>query len=232
MINIEQTKEKVLDKIHLALEEYSNVLLSLRSEIKVISDKVEEEKGEYNKYLKLNEELNDRILNGERDLKNRISRFEDEVEKFNNKVKGFDKKKQLIESKIKENVEYKKEIENEIKEHIKNRDSLSIFTNQKDSLIAEIDYLKQIIDENVDILNDVKAKKTVVEGEIKKIKNEAVKELDKVKKEISKAIKDAAPKINNLEKREKDVATREKSVNTVIERYKRLYEDKGAGFRV
>ena len=169
------------------------------------------------------------LLNKESEIDKSIK---DKEIKHIQKVNDLKSEESTLELKVKELIGYIK---------IKNREvadmesNINKSTKVKDSLVKLEKELKKINSEVVSKVNEydsidkeIKAKKIKIE----ELKESKKKELDEIVSEIKKQREVILPKVNSLDKREKDLKQKEGDLETIIQRWKIKYAEKGAGFKI
>lgn len=215
--NIDETFDSlqgVLDDIQSGKDKLANITLEY---VKVSSD-----------IEKINKESDEKRLSLSKD----INQFENYKQEFEISKKKFE--------------QYKLETENDFVNKITSRDNLlkeielleKKLTNLNDKIKAssvlsdKVDSLtKEITEKNTELDKiNVAIDTSIITLEKQKV--DSKKELDIARDELEKVKKIVLPTIEQLNEREKKIAIKEESLKIIEERYKRLYADKGVGFKV
>lgn len=223
--NILQIIKKCIDDTFNELDYVKNMtsaeekkLISLTLEYANVQKEISDSKKEIN--LELNNLERDKQL------------FKLENDNFKNEVTKFNEKKSKIEIDLQDKINTRKRIGEEIEVLSKKLESLNVKIQAKETLTSELESISRLVSEKrkefkeLQVLCDEKIKSTA------KTQTEAEKLLKSINEDIEQRRKAVLPTINMLEEREKKVKEREDNINIIIERYKKLYADKGVGFRV
>jgi len=166
------------------------------------------------------------------ELKREKDSFAEEKAEFNIAVSRNNERKASLENELAEKVKSRDIAKKEIDSLSEKLQSLSIQVKAKQTLTEELESISRLVVEKTDELKRVSGeysdKVNKYEGTIAYVKNE----LEEITNEIEKKKNIVLPTIEALNKREKDLADKENNLNIIIERYKKLYSDKGVGFRV
>lgn len=127
----------------------------------------------------------------------------------------------------------------DIKKRKDDLNTLNKNINDKESIIDKLDKLiqnKQIIHtEIIELKNKLKKEQCEYnillehnKGIIKDLENR----INKLKKELKKQTEIILPTVKDLNQREKDIKEKENDLLVIQKRWKRIYQDKGVGFKI
>ena len=231
MINkdkIEQTKQtivsimssnidnlfKELDAIIKSIEEGESKLVSLSIDYTNLQNEISESKN--------NIQIDINKLN-----QNKAEHAED-VENFKNQVEKFERRKSEFENNLSSHIKSKDKLINEIDTLNKEVKSLNVKIKAKEVLVNELESVKEELKQNNEVLKNIKDD---IEN-IKLEKNKLLKDLDLINKDIEDRRKIVLPTIEELKSKEKLLLIKENDLQIIIDRYKKLYGEKGSGFNI
>jgi chromosome segregation ATPase len=229
---METNKEKILQSVN----KYINETFK---ELDVVKDKISlEDKKLISltlEYVTLSKEISDSRRQLDIDfsnLKRSEALFETEKDNFKNEVIKFNQNKSRIESDLQNKLLARTRLESEIQTLSSKLQSLDFQIKAKETITSELENTGKLISEKSKELLELQDIFEELQKSISRTKLEAEKQLKVINIDIEKRQGIVFPTINALEEREKKVKEREDNINIIIERYKKLYADKGAGFRV
>lgn len=195
------------EKLTLIKSEYDNANIELSKALSN-TERVKSESAEYKKSLEEKEkDLSFREIKLSKKIEKDTKDTLDLVEQRNNLQSEIESLKKDISSYVvkKTDIDKLKEEEKEVKSIILNlKKEVDLLTIEKNNISSEVERSKVI----------------------------AKKELDDIAKEREARLSAIMPAISEFETREKNLLIKEESLKTVIARYKRLFGEKGAGFRI
>jgi chromosome segregation ATPase len=229
---MENLKEKISRLVMGYIQNIFSELDELESCIKEKKDTLHSLTVEADELAIKNKELrheNSDFLNNLRIEKDRL---QSEKDLLNSKSAEIDVKIKVADKALNAIKESRDVLAKEIESLQEQKNGFGKFIEERDNLMSELNSLGKQIEYK---LNEIKQANLAVEQVEKEKKAEIDKleeEIKKLQKERDDAVKNILPKINELNERERILREREDAMNVVIERYKRLYGEKGAGFKV
>lgn len=212
---------KLLDEAFIALAEVTNKtkeqsekLVSLTSEYISLQDTIYKAKKN--------------IVDEKRSLEIHKIAHDDKVINFNNQVNKFNKSKKDYEDDFVKNASQRNKILDDINTLEEVLTSLDLKIKSKSIINEELTSLNNQLKEKKSELIGLGNEYSSLQSSIKKLQFE----LQDMNKEIEKQKSIVLPTISSLNEREKLVAKREGDLQVIIDRYKKLYSDKGVGFKV
>lgn len=205
---------KELDTVIKSIEEGESKLVSLSLDYTNLENEISE--------IRSNIQLEMNKLN-----RNKAEHLED-VNNFKSQVDKFEKRKSEFENNLNSYIKTKDKLTSDIDLLNKELKSLETKIKAKTVLANELDAVKKELSDKNCSLKEVLEKIEVLKTD--KIK--LTQELDKINKEIEEKRKIVLPTIEDLKEREKAILVKESDLKIIIDRYKKLYGEKGSGFNI
>ncbi len=196
--------EKNINELNSILSEKTGNLITISNEYENISGKIKVEKREIVQARDINRKENLRLDTKKESVEKVYTKLEHENNVLSNRI-----------------VNLKEEISRLEKE----KSSIEIFEGIKSNLIRDVDiYKKEILDLNKQI------------EKIGKDKNKTIFDLDKVisdkEQEQEEQLNRVIPSLNKVKERTKELDIKEQDLRVIESRYKKLYTEQGASFKV
>ena len=231
MINkdkIEQTKQTIVSIM-------SSNIDSLFKELDIVLKSIEEGESKLVSlsldYTNLENEINESKNNIQLEInklnRNKAEHIED-VNNFKIQVDKFEKRKNEFENNINSYTKIKDKLVSDIDLLNKELKSLDTKIKAKIVLANELDVVKKELSDKNSSLKDIIEKVEALKTEKTKLKQE----LDKINKDIEEKRNIVLPTIEELKEREKILSIKESDLQIIIDRYKKLYAEKGSGFNI
>jgi chromosome segregation ATPase len=232
MIDINTTKENILQSFSRNVNETFGLLQEVINEIELANKKLLSVTLEYSTVVentnKLNKETNDSIVSLQRD----INSFNKEKEEFNNSVNKFNQTKSLFEKDYSNKVSSRDSISKEIETLSVKLESIKNQIDAKETISKELKSLGEEVVSKSDELNQLNQSIVDIKKDIDRMKLDGKKELQETILDIETRRKTVLPTIEMLNEREKSLNEKEKGIAIIEARYKRLYQEKGVGFKL
>lgn len=212
---------KLIDEAFVALADVENKtkeqnekLVSLTSEYVSLQDIISKAKKD--------------ILDERKNIEAAQRIHDDKVLDFSNEVNKFNKSKEMWESQATQLISQKGKLITDIRLMEEGLATLALKEKSKSIINEELTSLNiQLKDKKSELL-DVSNKYSSLESSIR----EAQSRFEDINYELEKQKAIILPSVSSVNEREKLVAKREGDLQIIIDRYKKLYADKGVGFSI
>ena len=232
MKNNIKLKEELLNAVSTTIDSVLKELSIIDNEISKKKEELIKISSEYSNVFTETEKAKEEIVSREIKLNSDIVRFEDMERNLNQKIDSFEKHLNEVELELKEKVKSRDSIVLETKQLQDKLDKMSALSITKSTIIKEIDEQKNQLSSLQKEIEDTKNEQDSLIKDLESKKALLVKELSSIEKDIKQKQDVIFPQLNALTERESTLNKKEADLKIVEERYRRLYADAGASFKL
>lgn len=210
--------QKQYDEVNIEIERAQKQLAELTNQYVTISKDIEVDK--------------EKLVAENRKLNNARNILENDTANFQSDKNAFEAKKLSINAQVDTLTKTRDQLKSEIDSIKAEIESSKTLTGIKATLLSEIEELNNTIAMKRDAIALAEKSQSSILKEFETNKSLISAEIEAVKKAVDEQKSIVLPKLNEIEDREKAVAKREADVEIIVNRYKKLYADQGAGFTI
>jgi DNA repair exonuclease SbcCD ATPase subunit len=226
------SKEEITRLAIKAVEDTFGNLTKVLSDIEIAQKNLVALTGEYSDVVRETNRIKKEISDAQAELKRSQDKLESDTRDFNNKVLIFNKKIEEGDKEYADTIYAKSQIEKQIKEAEGTLTSLKMQAQSLQVLTDELDAVRAQLKTAQDELVVATEERNKAMGEKDYTIANANAELQAIVDDIANKRLIVFPTMEELDARSKSLDEREAGLEVIIQRYKKLYGDQGANFKV
>lgn len=229
---MEKNKQEILNKITSAVESLFSDLFSVQKDVDTKKKELQETIAKTSIFFSSMDDAQKELAQEKIILNRKSNDLEKEIQSFNIEKAKHEKKVLADLELTKQEISKRDVLKKEISELTAQIDSLKTKEEIGKAVLLDIQNKQEEVNSLHKEIDSLKKERDDFFTSFVKEKNTSTKELNDIKENISLEKSIVLPKLKEVEDREALLKEKENSLKTVIDRYQKLYAEKGAGFRI
>jgi len=229
---MEKNKQEILNKITSVVESLFSDLFSVQKDVDTKKKELQETIAKTSIFFASMDDAQKELAQEKIILNRKSNDLEKEMQSFNIEKAKHEKKVLADLELTKQEISKRDVLKKEISELTAQIDSLKTKEEIGKAVLLDIQNKQEEINSLNKEIDSLKKERDDFFTSFVKEKNTSTKELNDIKENISLEKSIVLPKLKEVEEKEALLKEKENSLNTVIDRYQKLYAEKGAGFRI